>query len=294
MPRKPRTVRQLRPAAAAPHPADEVLQAALAMLRPAVRLLLHAGVDYPRLSASLKGVFIAQALAAIEQSRQAVTDSAVSLLSGVHRRDVRAWRLTGQPAGAGKPVAASARVFARWVGDAAYVDAQGAPRELPRTGAAPSFESLVRAVTQDVHPFTVLQEWIRLGVAQVDVRGEQEWVVPARADFVPPAGSPDALELLAANVADHGAAAVSNVLGGEPMLEQSVYAAGVSPASAAQLHALARTLWAQARSRMIEEATRLHQADQGGGERGIRVRFGSYFWSAPWEPAPVPPEEPTP
>jgi hypothetical protein len=291
MPRKPRTVQQVRTAAAAPHPPDEVLQAAVALLRPAVRLLLHAGVDYPRLATELKGVFIEQALAAIEHAQQASTDSAVSVLSGVHRKDVRAWRLTGQPAGAGKPVAASARVFARWVADRSYAEADGTPRELPRTGVAPSFESLVRAVTQDVHPFTVLQELIRLGIARVDVRDEQEWVVPARADFVAPAGSRDALALLAANLSDHGDAAVSNVLGGEPLLEQSVFAAGLTPASAARLHELARTLWAQARGRMIEEATRLHEADRAGPGRTMRVRFGSYFWSAPWEPDPAEPGE---
>ena len=292
MPRKPRTVQQVRPAAAAPHPPDEVLQAALAVLGPAVRLLLHSGVDYPHLAAALKGVFIEQAVAALEQSGRDGTDSAISVLSGVHRKDVRAWRLTGQPAGTAKPVAASARVFAHWIANPAYADAQGVPRELPRTGAAPSFESLVRAVTQDVHPFTVLQELIRLGIANVEVRDDQEWVQPARRDFVPPTGSRDALELFAANLADHAAAAVSNVLGGEPALEQSVFAAGLTPDSAARLHALARTQWAQARGRMIEEATRLHEADRGSPGPRMRVRFGSYFWAAPWQPTPPDPEEP--
>ncbi|MDB5956118.1 DUF6502 family protein [Ramlibacter sp.] len=294
MPRKPRPVQQVRPAAAAPHRPDEVLQAALAVLGPAVRLLLHAGVDYPHLAAALKGVFIEQAVAALQQSGPGGTDSAISVLSGVHRKDVRAWRLTGQPAGVSKPVAASARVFARWIADRAYADGNGAPRELPRTGAAPSFESLVRAVTQDVHPFTVLQELIRLGIARVDVRDAQEWVVSTRTDFVPPAGSRDALELLAANLADHAAAAVSNVLGGEPLLEQSVFAAGLTPASAARMHALARTLWSQARGQLIEEATRLHQADQASADSRVRVRIGSYFWSAPWESTPAEPEEPNP
>jgi hypothetical protein len=287
-------VQPIRAAATAPHPPAEVVQAAVDVLRPTVRLLLQAGIDYPHFASALKALFIEQAVAAIDRAGQAGTDSAISVLSGVHRKDVRAWRLTGQTAGAGKPVAASARVFAHWIANPVYADAQGAPRELPRTGAAPSFESLVRAVTQDVHPFTVLQELIRIGIAQVEVRDEQEWVLPARRDFVPPAGSRDALELLAANLADHAAAAVSNVLGGEPALEQSVFAAGLSPASAARLHALARTQWAQVRGRMIEEATRLHEADRASPGPRMRVRFGSYFWSASWEPTPATPEEPKP
>jgi len=131
---------------------------------------------------------------------------------------------------------------------------------LPRTGPAPSFEALVRAVTQDVHPFTVLQELIRLGAASVEVEGEREMVVPARRDFVAAAGSREALELLAASLADHTAAAVSNLLGAEPTLEQSVFAAGITADSAQRLHALARALWARARNEIIEEATRLYEA----------------------------------
>jgi hypothetical protein len=284
MPRKPKNVQQVRPASVAPLPPSEVGQAVAAVRRPAIRLLLDSGIEYPRLAAELKPLLIDQARAELERAGQATTDSAVSLLSGVHRKDVRTWRETGRPAAAPKPVAASARVFARWLTDAEYRATDGAARALPRTGPAPSFEALVRAVTQDVHPFTVLQELIRLGAASVEVEGEREMVVPARRDFVAAAGSREALELLAASLADHTAAAVSNLLGADPTLEQSVFAAGITAESAQRLHALARALWARARHEIIEEATRLYEADRERPDARSRVRFGSYFWSGPWEP----------
>jgi hypothetical protein len=286
MPRKPSNVPQARVAAPAPLPAQEVVDAAAALLRPAVRLLLHSGVSFPRFAAELKTLFIEEAAAEIQRAGHATTDSAVSLLSGAHRKDVRAWRETGRPAAAARPVALSARVFARWLADRRYTNARGKPRALPRTGDAPSFEALVRAETQDVHPFTVLQELIRLGIVEVEVRDERELVVPARVDFVPPAGSQEALELLAGNAGDHIAAAVSNMLGEAPQLEQSVFAAGITAASADRLHALARTLWARARLEMIEEATRLYAADQDKADATQRVRFGSYFRSAAWQAEP--------
>lgn len=294
MPRKPKIVPlESEPSAAAPLPPDEVMQALAAVLRPAIRLLLRSGIDYPRLSAELKTLFIEEAVAQIEGSGHATTDSAISSLSGVHRKDVRNWRLTGRAPATARPVALGARVFARWVSDAAYVGADGKPRALPRTGAAPSFDTLVRAVTHDVHPFTVLQELIRLGIASVEIQDGGELVVPARPDFVPPAGSRETLELLAGNLGDHANAAVSNVLGGPPTLEQSVFAAGVTAASAERLQALARVLWLRTRSEMIDEATRLYEADRERPEARSRVRFGSYFWSGPWEPA-APPEQETP
>jgi hypothetical protein len=286
MPRKPTIVALEAPGPAAPSlPPDDVVQAVAAVLRPAIRLLLRSGIDYPRLAAELKWLFIEEAVAEIARAGQGTTDSAISLLSGVHRKDVRNWRLGGRPPAATQAVAVSARVFARWISEAEYLDAQARPRPLPRTGAAPSFEALVRTVTQDVHPFTVLQELIRLGIASVEIQDGGEIVVPT-SDFVPPAGSREALELLAANLADHATAAVSNVLGGTPTLEQSVFAAGISAASAERLQALARTLWVRARNEMIDEASRLYEADRDRPEARMRVRFGSYFWSGAWEAAP--------
>jgi len=294
MPRKPKIVPLEAPGPAAPPlPADDVAQAVAAVLRPTIRLLLRSGMAYPRLAAELKTLFIEEAVAEIGRAGHAGTDSAISLLSGVHRKDVRQWRENGRAPGAARPVALSARVFARWITDADYLGAQGRPRELLRSGPAPSFEALVRSVTQDVHPFTVLQELIRLRIACVEIQDGGEIVVPA-CDFVPPAGSREALELLAANLADHASAAVSNVLGAAPTLEQSVFAAGITPASAERLQALARALWLRTRGEMIEEASRLYEADQDSPQARTRVRFGSYFWSGPWEPEPTAPPAPHP
>lgn len=286
MPRKPKTP-QVQPARSAP-PLDsaEVLQALAIVMRPVAQLLLASGVDYTRFAAELKSVFVQQAVAEIAQAGQSPTDSAISLLSGVHRKDVRNWRLTGQLAPSGKGIAVSAQVFAQWAAHPPYATRRGKPRTLPRTGPEPSFETLVRTVTQDIHPFTVLQELIRLGMASVQVQHERELVVPAHADFVAPAGSREALELLAANLADHALAAVSNVLGGTPHLEQSVFAAGITAESALRLNQLARTLWNRSRAEIIEEATRLYEADKERDDALTRVRFGSYFWSAPWTPTP--------
>jgi hypothetical protein len=285
MPRKTKTPQALPASAAPPLAREEVLQAVAAVMRPVIQLVLRGGIDYTRFAAELKPLFIEQALAEIEQAGQGATDSAISLLSGIHRKDVRNWRVNGQLARAAKGIAVSAQVFAHWTADPAYATRKGKPRTLARTGPAPSFETLVRTVTVDVHPFTVLQELIRLGIASVQVRHEREWVVPTRADFVPPAGSSEALELLGASLADHALAAVSNVLGGPPRLEQSVFAAGITAESAQQLNELARTLWNRVRSEIIGEATRLYEADRQRPDALSRVRFGSYFWSGPWASA---------
>jgi len=284
MPRKPKNVPVQPTQAAPPLAPDEVLLAAAAVTRPVIRLLLHSAIDYTRFAAELKQLFIEQAVAEIEHAGHVPTDSAISLLSGVHRKDIRSLRLTGRLAQAGSGIAVSAQVLAQWTSRRAYSTRQGRPRALARTGPEPSFETLVKTVTNDVHPFTVLQELIRLGIASVQVKGTREMVIPVHTDFVPPAGSREALDLLAANLADHALAAVSNVLGAPPSLERSVFAVGITAESAERLHEMARRLWSRAHAEIIAEATRLYDADKGRSDALSRVRFGSYFWSGPWEP----------
>ncbi len=260
-------------------PAPEVLRALGQVLGPLVRLLLASGIDYSRLSVELKPVFIEQARAELRRHGQRETDSAVSVLSGVHRKDVRSWREGAMGQRIAAEVSPIAQLFARWLGSAALCDSEGRPRALPRLGAQDSFEALARSVTQDVHPFTLLGELLRLGLVRVVQRDAQDWVEPNAEGFVPAPGSRELLELFGANVADHASTAVANLLGQTPQLEQSVFASGLSPESAAQLAQLARSLWAQARRQMIAEASRLYEADRGRADARQRMRFGAYYWS---------------
>jgi hypothetical protein len=279
MGRPPRQLPATQPAAQPLPPAEDVLRALGGILAPLLRLLLASGMDYTRLAAELKPLFIEQARLELLRTGQKNTDSAISLLSGVHRKDVREWRENGLSGRIAQEMSVSSRVFARWVQDPLYRDRSKRPKPLPRLGPAPSFETLARGVTQDVHPYTVLTELIRLGLVEVRTVKGRDMVLPNRDGFVPPPGSRELMELFGGNISDHACAAVSNLLGKAPRLEQSVFAEGITPESAAQLGALARKLWAQARSEMIAEATRRYDADQHREDATCRMRFGAYFWS---------------
>ncbi|MDE2145542.1 MAG: hypothetical protein KGJ24_02515 [Burkholderiales bacterium] len=287
MGRPPRQLPSREPRAGGLPPPDEVLAAIAQILAPLLRLLLAAGLDYTRLAAELKPLFVEQARQELLREGRADTDSALSLLSGVHRKDVREWRSNGLSEKIAGVASLSSKVFARWVQDPLYCDRRKRPRALPRLGPAPSFETLSRSVTLDVHPYTALGELLRLGLVRVETRRGVETIVPVSAGYVPGAGSSELLALFGGNVADHAAAAVHNLLGQPSQLEQSVFAEGITAASAQQLRDLARELWLQARREMIEAATRLYQADQGRPDATHRMRFGVYYWTpdAPPEPA---------
>lgn len=254
------------------------MRALLAILAPLVRLLLATGVDYTRLAAELKPLFIEQAREELRRSARKDTDSALSLLSGVHRKDVRKWRESGLGERIAKEVSLSTQIYARWLHDRQYLDRRRRPKPLPRLGPAPSFDSLAHSVTQDVRPYTVLAELLRLGLVQVEIRKGIEYVIPNPDGFIPPPGSREMLELFGGNLTDHAAVAVENLLGMPPKLEQCVFADGISAESAALLSELARKLWSQARTDMIAEASRLYEQDRGRPEATHRMRFGTYYW----------------
>ena len=257
-----------------------VLEAVRRVSVPLVRLLIAEGIGYQRLVASLKPVFIEQALAQLAERGEKLTDSAASLCSGIHRKDVSAWRAS--PVRSRKAVKRSvpAEVFARWISDPACRAPDGSLRELPRTGPAPSFEALARSVNQDVHPLSVLNELVRLGLAELRADADAERVALLETGFVPQQDWASLVELFVDNLTAHLEVAVRNVRAeGPPHLEQAVYAGGLTAESADRLADLSRQLWAAMMNGFLAEATRLHARDEGRGDR--IVRLGAYFHEGP-------------
>ncbi len=257
---------------------DDVLEAVTHIMAPLVRLLLSCGVDYVRFAAVLKQTFIEQAQVELQRTRSRETDSALSLLSGVHRKDVRYWRENGMGERIARKVSLSSQVFSHWTQNPVYRDRFKKPKPLPRIGGEHSFESLVRQITQDVHPYTVLSEMIRLGLVSVKKRQGLDWVFPSPRGFVPPPGSVELLELFAGNLADHVASAVNNIVESPSRLEQGVFAADLTAESTQKLALLAQKLWVQCRAEMIGECSRLYEQDKGLPQATQRMRFGAYFW----------------
>jgi hypothetical protein len=249
------------------------------LMAPVARWLLRNGVAYGAFADTMKQVFLDTARAELARGGAAPTLSALSVLSGVHRKDVRA--LEAQPrapaqVSESRGVPLASQVFTRWLADRRFRGRDGKPGPLPRSGAAPSFEALAREVSQDVHPRTVLDELLRLGLVRLD----GELLTPVNTSFVPSRTLNELSALFAANAADHLAAAVHNLTVDAPRyLEQSVFADGLSSASVERLHELARAAWARAFEGMVEEARRAVESDQAVALAAQqRMRFGVYFY----------------
>lgn len=263
------------------------------LLSPLVKLLISQGVGYPQLALRLKQVFIEAAKTQLLIEGTKPADAAISVRSGVHRKDVRAWRENPAAHRSRKELSVADQLYTKWLSDAAYKDGNGLPKPIPVAGPAPSFDALVASITKDFHRRTLLDELIRLGLVKEQTienttgTGENsQWIVPIADGLVPKADLPELLRFFSNNSRDHIAAGVSNILAGlanlpPPYLERSVFAKGLSAESVDQLSLLAKQLWQPAFQQMVDAANQRYSVDKNLDESSSsqRMRFGIYFYS---------------
>ncbi len=275
------------PSAGVPNgPPPALLRNLRRLLRPLVRLSMRLGMTYPAFSELLKAVFVEVAERDFALPGRRPSDSRIHLLTGIHRRDVKRLRnLPPEALQVPRNVSLGDQAISRWYRDPAYQDETGRPRPLPRFDQAdgsPSFESLIRSISKDIRPRPVLDEWLRLGVVELD---EDNRVRLRTEGFVPAEGLEEKLYYVGLNVHDHLAACDNNLTPGQPpLLERSAHFEGLTAEDAESLHALSRELGMQCLRALDAEASRRQAAAAGRGEARYRVNLGVYFYMTPCPP----------
>jgi hypothetical protein len=270
--------------------AGVLLRAAARLMAPLARLLVANGVTYTMFAQAMKRVFLSAAEHELEAEGKRITDSALSLLSGVHRKDVRV--LTSDEPPQRRTVTIASQVTTAWATQPEYLDRDGRPLALPMRASeadAPSFERLAQGVSKDFHARSVLDELIRLGVAE-----ERDGLcrLVQGGSFLPVRDLEEMARQLSANVGDHLAASAANFGAARrseksPYLEFALWADELSAQSVAELQQLAQTQWMAAMKNVRNEAQARSAADAAAlpASELHRFRFGVYIYHAPgYEP----------
>lgn len=270
-----------------PPPAAALLNATARLLRPLLRLLIRAGVTYPALAELLRGLYVG--VAAEQLPPAARTDSRLSLLTGVHRKEIRRLREAAPEAlEVPEAVSLSSQIIARWLALPDYAEA-GRPRPLPRSApaGAPSFERLVGEVTRDLRSRTVLDDWLAQGLVRLDAARQ---VVLEASAYLPRPGSEEQLYYFARNLHDHLAAAAANVAGGRPaFLDRAVHYDRLPPAIAARMEAMGREGAQQLLLDINRRVLAMLEAEGEAippGEASRRVNLGVYLYAEDEPPGP--------
>ncbi len=255
-----------------------LLSAIHRVLSPVVRIMLAHEITLPMAVELLKRVFVEVAERDFRLDKKGSTDSRISLITGVHRKDVKRLReLPDVETDLPPKVSLSAQIVATWISGREWIDENGSPRPLARLakrGDGPSFEALVASISQDIRPRSVLDEWLRLGV--VHISADDEVVLTSNA-FVPKDGVEEKLAYYGHNLGDHAAAAADNVLGiPRPWFERSVHHVSLSEAQIEQLRLRAAELGMQ----LLTELHTMAEQAPDDGESTKRFTCGVYFYSA--------------
>ncbi len=278
------------PASAASADADALLQALGALLAPIAQLAVAKGLPCTTVEELLRKAFVDAARAAHPELPAHRMVSRIATATGLNRREVT--RLTQVEAEAAPRRPLAAELFARWASEPQYRDAQGKPRALPRQGAAPSFETLAQSLTRDVHPRSLLDELLRLGLAAHDA--DADTVALVHDAFVPRGDTARMLGFLGHNVGDHLGAAVANVLGdGFKHFEQAVFADELSHQSIETTHATITAQWQALTAALVPQLEALIEADRKAGRaQDQRLRVGLFSYSAAMVEPGHPPSHP--
>jgi hypothetical protein len=273
---------------------QEALLAALRrVLEPLAELAVQRGLSYAPIEELVRRAFVGAADAAHPDLLPHRKVSRISTTTGINRREVARLLAVIRDARAAQQLpqhSVASELFAHWVSDGRYRDRHGEPRVLRRQGRAPSFESLAHAITRDVHPRSLLDELLRLKLAVHDT--EHDTVELVRDAFVPSEDRVRMLQFLGANVGDHLAGAVTNVLtDGKRHYEQAVFADGLTEASVLEVWEQIGDLWKTLLSTLVPVLEQKVERDQQSDGATQRLRVGLYTFdanTAAAAPAPAP------
>ncbi|KIC08017.1 hypothetical protein RA19_21500 [Leisingera sp. ANG-M1] len=259
---------------------DDPFEAALAaLLAPLAQAMVARGLTLGTANEALKKALLEAALATSEGK---VSDSKASLLTGIHRKDIKRLRAEESEGPPRRSVNAAALVLSYWATAPEYQHKNGSPRDLPRSGSknSPGFDELVRQTRADMAPGTVLQALLGQGAVELQEDGRLRLLTHT---LLPAAGSAEQVAAYQATLSAHLAAATQNLLAGNGdsrNFDRAVRYSHLSPASVEKLHRLSAQK-AQALLEEINAEARALQEKEAESSFDGRFVLGAYILPSP-------------
>ncbi len=274
-----------------------LLRATREAIRPFVRRILKAGITYGQVEHHIRELFVevAEADFALPKPRQ--SDSRISVLTGINRKEVRRIRDkkpdTHEPKSFTRNYAAD--LVSLWIGDPRATSAAGRPIPIPYDAAqGPSFVKLAEQTTTDIQPRALLDVLVSAGAAEIR---KGKVVALTRSAYVPKRGHPEALAMLADDPAELIETMLHNVLGEDapPLLQQKL---AYDNLGGEGMERLREALRKEALRFLKKSDSVLQRHDRDRNPKapdGTRTYagIGVYYFESPREASPEPPDTKT-
>lgn len=258
-----------------------VLNTVLVVMQRIVAWLIRHGVTYVEFSQVLKKLFLQQAIAEAKHLGSKETDSALSLLSGLQRRDVQILRLAleEEPIVTQTKSTVPAEVIGKWIANNYSENLAFSLSSEEEGHHQISFEQLVRLVSKDKHPRSILNELIRLHVVEWNEQTDE--ILLSRKAFLPN-NDGESYQLFSRIMSDHIAASVHNLDGNHrKFLDQAVFVDEITPESAEILQQYSRKKWQAFMQEIMTLADVLCENDKEKSNSNYRFTIGMFDFYTP-------------
>jgi hypothetical protein len=134
------------------------------VLRPAVAFSVRHALRLQDLLESLKKILVQTATAELAEKGERINASRLSVMTGVHRRDIdRILNIEAQP-GYSKDLVV--KIVGQWQTDKRFLTKDGKPRVLELKKGKKEFNALIESVSREVYPGIILFELERIGAIE--------------------------------------------------------------------------------------------------------------------------------
>jgi hypothetical protein len=241
-------------------------------VRPLLRFCLRHSIRLNDLIGVLKEELIAAASEELVSQGNKPSDSKVSVMTGVHRKDLSKLRVEGETPIKRESIVS--RVIGAWRNDPRFSGPKG-PHTLSEIGTSSEFTKLVSSISSDIAPYAVLYELERLGAVERSSRGLK---LRSQSYVLPRGESQEGFTMLGEDLADLISTVESNI--SLPKAKRSLHLKTEFteiPISSAE----------KVRSWLLQEGSRVHRRvekilaryerlSKNSTETRIRVSYGSF------------------
>lgn len=212
------------------------------VLRPLIRMLVSLGINFKDFTENAKRIYLEESARVLKKEGKEATSSALSMVSGIHRKDTSHFLKNPSVESSHLPIAASAAmaVVSEWIVNPDYLDADKKPSPLIYSHSDTqknSFTTLSSKVIKDIRAKTVLEELLRLDLVQF----EDEVVALKKEAFIPHTDFTEKMVFFSKNISEHIQAAATNVQSHQPpYFERSAVHDGLKEEDIKQIDAFVR------------------------------------------------------
>lgn len=224
-------------------------QMLLALLQPVARLMIDSDIGLAGAVELLKTALVAEAYAQAPQA----SVSHVSLMTGVHRKDIKRLEHGKQQP---RKASAAARVLTLWQTEPDYLEG-GEPRALTRQGKC-GFDALVNRAKVDAAPATLLSVLLASGNIS-----EKDGLLNFLTASMVPHDRDDKMEAGIATLAPHLDTTIGNLIGETEQWDQALRYSHLSREAADELEADATRMALEMLQALNKKANALQQAEEG-------------------------------